>query len=238
MKTLTDVLKAAENEMHFVVPFDGVSGKLVKMDFTSANIALTDKVINDVDMFSGYVDDVRRAAGAQYGIGGYAEHRTIYSRSRVFDDNHSGEPRRFHLGLDIWGEAGTPVYAALDGRVHSFKFNDHYGDYGATIILGHELDGIRFFSLYGHLSLADLKLTEGQPVKKGERFAHFGSPTENGHWPPHLHVQLIESLKEHKGDYPGVCRYSERAEYLANCPDPDHICRLFRFVSNNNLNQP
>jgi hypothetical protein len=30
-------------------------------------------------------------------------------------------------------------------------------------------------------------------------------------------------MEGRKGDYPGVCKYSERKKYLANCPDPDLI---------------
>jgi murein DD-endopeptidase MepM/ murein hydrolase activator NlpD len=235
MKTLKDVLIAAEKDMHVVVPFDPATDKVVAMDFTVTNKALTGEMINDVALFSDYVDGVRMKAGALYGIGGYGEHRTIYSRSSVFNSTGDGEPRRFHLGLDIWGESGTPVFAPIDATVHSFAFNDSYGDYGATIILQHELGGIVFYSLYGHLSLADLDMTEGRPLKKGELFAHFGKPTENGHWPPHLHLQLIMDLNGAWGDYPGVCRFSERVQYLKNCPDPDLLCHLYSFVSNNKM---
>jgi len=111
--------------------------------------------------------------------------------------------------------------------VHSFQFNDHFGDYGATIILEHQLDGLAIHSLYGHLSLASLSgLKEGQFIANGERFAEFGIPEENGHWPPHLHFQLIFDMQGLKGDYPGVCCYSQRAAYLANCPDPNDILAL------------
>jgi hypothetical protein len=68
-------------------------------------------------------------------------------------------------------------------------------------------------------------------IKRGTAFAHFGEFHENGHWPPHLHLQLIIDIADHKGDYPGVCRYSEREIFLSNCPDPDLLARLDRFVS-------
>jgi hypothetical protein len=29
-----------------------------------------------------------------------------------------------------------------------------------------------------------------------------------------------------KSDYPGVCAYSEKDAYLANCPDPDLILNM------------
>ncbi len=60
-------------------------------------------------------------------------------------------------------------------------------------------------------------------VKKGDVIAEFGIPFENGQWPPHLHFQIIKDMQGMKGDYPGVCAFSEREMYLANCPDGDLI---------------
>jgi murein DD-endopeptidase MepM/ murein hydrolase activator NlpD len=212
-----------------VVPFNE-GDKLLLMDFTAANTSLTDEILNNTDRFSADVNDRLQTAGARYGIGGYLEHRTVYSRSNVFDAANAGEePRRLHLGIDIWGKAGTPVMAPLEGTVHSFAFNDHYGDYGATIILLHELPNLRFHSLYGHLSLRDLDgLQKGKPVKAGQIIAHFGEPKENGHWPPHLHFQLILDMEGKQGDYPGVCKGSEQEKYAANCPDPDMMLGMMR----------
>ena len=139
----------------------------------------------------------------------------------------AAEPRRLHLGVDIWGPAGTKVMAPLGGIVHSFAFNNNDSDYGATIILTHHLDGIGFHTLYGHLSLNSLKnLYEGQPVTKGEVIAEFGMRFENGNWPPHLHFQIIADMQGWRGDYPGVCRFSERMQWLAACPDPNIILKM------------
>ena len=215
-----------------VVPFAKENDKLLLLDFTASNKELTGAIVENIDLFSAYITKQLHAAGAKYGIGGYNEHRTVYSRSKVFDAAEPGEePRRLHLGIDIWGDAGTTVFAPMDGMVHSFAFNDQYGDYGATIIVYHEIDGHSFHSLYGHLSLKDLDgLTEGKKIKAGELIAHFGEPNENGHWPPHLHFQLIMDMEGKKGDYPGVCKFSEREKYLDNCPDPDMILNLLKYL--------
>ena len=224
----SELLKRHADAYAPVVPFSPGRDGIFTFDMTASNPGLTPELVADTGRFSAYMDAEREARHARYAIGGYGEHRTLYGRSSVFDGE--GEPRRFHLGLDIWGEAGTPVHASLDGIVHSFAFNEAFGDYGATIILQHELEGLIFFSLYGHLSLDDLSLREGQPIARGEVFAHFGKGGENGSWPPHLHMQLILDMQGMKGDYPGVCRYSEKEAYLANCPDPDLVCRLSRYV--------
>jgi len=216
-----------------VVPYNSMTDKLLLLDFTEANKALTTEIVEDIGLFSAYVSKQLADAGAVYGIGGYNENRTVYSRSKVFDAPGPGEePRRLHLGIDIWGAAGTAVFAPLDGTVHSFAFNDQYGDYGSTIILYHEWNDVSFHSLYGHLSVKDIEgLTEGKKIKAGELIAHFGNPEENGHWPPHLHFQLIMDMEGRKGDYPGVCKFSERENYLLNCPDPDMILGMIKHAS-------
>jgi peptidoglycan LD-endopeptidase LytH len=223
-----------ENRTSFspVLPFDPAKEKLVALDFTESNRQLTDEVLNNITLFGSYIDRQLAQNKARYGIGGYAEHRTIYSRSRLFDGIGPGEePRRFHLGIDIWGQPGTPVMAPLDGRVHSFACNGRPGDYGATIILGHSLEGIAFYTLYGHLSLASVKgLNEGDRIGKGQLVGEFGLPAENGQWPPHLHFQVIQDMQGNKGDYPGVCKFSERVYYLANYPDPDLILQMNRYT--------
>ncbi len=214
-----------------VVNFDIASEHLLLLDFTAANKGITADVLASTESFSAYVSQELATANAKFGIGGYNEHRTVYSRSKVFDSVDGSEPRRLHLGMDIWGAIGTPVFAVADGYIHSIANNAAYGDYGATIILGHRLDGVEFYSLYGHLSLADLsQLEPGQPIKGGSLIAHFGPPSENGQWPPHLHFQLILDLEGKEGDYPGVCRFSERDIYLANCPDPDLLLQFLQYA--------
>lgn len=227
-----NIIRKNQPGFHRVVDFEAGKDKLLAMDLTEANTALTVDVLDNTAAFGAYIDSVLKKASARYGIGGYAEHRTIYNRSRVFDGARPGEePRRLHLGVDIWGPAGTKVYAFMGGMVHSFAFNDQYGDYGATIILLHQLEGMSFYTLYGHLSLRDIqKLSSGQYITIGETIGHFGEPEENGHWPPHLHFQVILDMQLREGDYPGVCKYSEREQYLANSPDPDGILQLNRFL--------
>jgi murein DD-endopeptidase MepM/ murein hydrolase activator NlpD len=225
-------LKKYQSIYHPVVDFDAGSDTLLLMDFTDNNLELSGEILSDTALFSDYIAQRLSKAGARYGIGGYGEHRTVYSRSAVFDpERPGGEPRRVHLGTDIWGKTGTPVYAPIGGMVHSFANNERYGDYGATIIVLHQLDGIPFYTLYGHLSRRDIDhLSAGQYVVRGQVIGHFGNAEENGHWPPHLHFQVILDMEMKEGDYPGVCRYSEKEKYLGNCPDPDMILQLDRYI--------
>ena len=224
---LEDCLKANRDQFAPVVPFEAGKDKLLQFDFTENNQTLEPDIISDTDQFIHYINRQLEESGARYGIGGYAEHRTFYSRSSVFDAKDGTEPRRFHLGVDIWGKPHTRVMAPVDGLVHSHGFRTALGDYGAVIILVHNINGIRFHTLYGHLSLNSLKnIQDGDHIRKGEVFAELGLPFENGQWPPHLHFQVINDMQGLKSDYPGVCRFSEREQYLKNCPDPELILGL------------
>ena len=236
-------------DYHPVVPFDTTRDKLYSFDFSEKNTSLSPGDISDTECFACWINNSLQQNKARYGIGGYNEHRTLYARSKHFDralaaggesernltnpgDTNPGvaletEPRRLHLGVDIWGPAGTKVMAPLPGIVHSFAFNNNDSDYGATLILTHNLDGTGFHTLYGHISLNSIKnLYEGQRIAKGEVIAEFGMRYENGNWPPHLHFQLIADMQDWKGDYPGVCRFSERQQWLDGCPDPNLILQM------------
>jgi hypothetical protein len=75
--------------------------------------------------------------------------------------------------------------------------------------------------LYGHLSWDSVQQIDvGERIAVGSKIGALGIPAENGGWPPHLHVQCIVDMEGYMGDYPGVCKLSEREQYLRNCPDP------------------
>ncbi|MGA9648409.1 peptidoglycan DD-metalloendopeptidase family protein [Pedobacter sp.] len=222
MKTFEQIIKSNASLIKKVVDFDASIDKLLPLDFTVSNTELTDEILDHTDVFSAWVNQKLKTNNAIYGIGGYNEHRTIYSRSAHFDT--AEEPRRLHLGVDIWAPAETPVYNFFDATVHSFANNNNFGDYGATIILAYQIEGFKFNALYGHLSLASLNdLEEGKFIPAGKSFATLGVKEENGNWPPHLHFQIIEDMGGLKGDFPGVCKFSERDKYLANCPNPNLV---------------
>src|SRR5665647_746869 len=175
--TLFERLKMNSKHFHPVVQFNPAKEKLIQFDFTEKNIALQKINLADTEMFCKYINDLLQNAQSKFGIGGYNELRTLYSRSTLFNNDKDQnsveeEPRRLHLGIDIWGNEGTEIFAPMKGTVHSFAFNDNFGDYGATIILKHQLEDISFYTLYGHLSLADLQnIKKGDCISRGQQFA-------------------------------------------------------------------
>ncbi len=158
------------------------------------------------------------AAGALAGVGGYLENRSVYKDTEHF----KGDAERcIHIGVDVFMPAGTPIRAPLAGAVHSLANRTTPGDYGPVIILRHELDGIEFHTLYGHLAEESLGgLEAGTAVAAGARVAAIGPRPINGDWTPHLHFQLIRDMQGMRGDYPGVVRPADLDFYRDNCPDP------------------
>ena len=228
MKDLASILQKHQHEFYPIVEFNPAKDRLVVMDFSATNTSMREDHISNTDWFSLHMEQTLKEAGAKFAMGGYDENRTIYKRSPLFDGK---EERTLHLGIDIWGPAGTKVYAPLGGMVHSFANNKAFGDYGATIILQHQLDTFSFYTLYGHLALSDIAtLRKGRFITRGECFAHFGEPKENGDWPPHLHFQVIIDMGIKEGDYAGVCKLSEKEKYLKNSPDPDLLLNLRKYV--------
>lgn len=187
----------------------------VALDLSATNSELLPSIYGNTSAFNAYIET---KIGDKIGLGGYLEHRVIYETFKNFA-TASADYRNIHLGMDFWTNAGTPVFAPLDGEVHSFQVNVGDGNYGPTIILYHPLENI--YSLYGHLASEDLvQLKVGAKIAAGQLLCHLGKPDENGGWPPHLHFQLMRDMQGMKGDYPGVCSQRDLLYYSSNCPNP------------------
>jgi murein DD-endopeptidase MepM/ murein hydrolase activator NlpD len=94
---------------------------------------------------------------------------------------------RFHSGTDLGAPMGTPVLAALAGRV---VFADFFGGYGLAIALEH--DNGKQQTLYGHLS--EIFVKPGEIVKQGAAIGRVGS-TGNSTG-PHLHFEFRQLTTE------------------------------------------
>lgn len=225
---VVDWLKAHAGRLGAVMGPDVDVTNAVVFDLSvgSLDLALVEDR-SDTQAFTDFLFRRVRQEQASVGIGRYDEPRLIYASDqyRVASDELP-ERRTIHIGLDLFLEPGSPIFAPLDGVVQSFQNNAAPLDYGPTIILEHRMAGDipPFYTLYGHLSLDSLDgLSVGMPVKKGDRIARIGDPFVNGGWPPHLHFQIITDLLGKRGDFPGVAAPGQRDIYLSLCPDPNLI---------------
>jgi len=201
--------------------------KYISIDLSHQNAELKKIKLNSSESLSDYINNYLKIHSKKIAFGGFLEKREIYNRSSHFNTQNTENQRNIHLGIDLWCETNTAVFAALNGVIHSFKNNTAYGDYGPTIILEHCIDGITFYTLYGHLSLDSItNLRVGTKVKAAEVIGYLGTAEVNGDYPPHLHFQIIKDLQGNFGDYPGVCSANELDFYKENCPDPNLILKL------------
>lgn len=182
----------------------------------------------DMPAFSDRAFDAWFAAkGVPYGLGSYGEKRSVYATDQ-FADSASPERRTFHLGIDVFAPAMTPVHAPLPGKVAFVTYNADPLDYGHTLILEHDADGTPFHTLYGHLAgtLPGL-LRVGDTVTPGQRIAHLGDWHENGGWAAHIHFQIMaDMLDQRGGNFFGVGHESLWDVWQSICPDPNLILRL------------
>ncbi len=217
-KLLTNVqIKAVLPEQFLEIP-------PVVFDFARDNNVIPKANLVNATKFSRHIAQILNEQGRNLGIGQYGEDRGIY-QSPIYKTKV--EARSVHLGIDLFVPVNTPIFAPLDGIIHSFQDNNHFLDYGPTIILEHNIKGGKFYTLYGHLSRTSLsKLKNGQKINAGDLFAKVGNQNENGNWPTHLHFQIITDMLGYSGDFPGVARPSEKRRYFAICPDPNLILRI------------
>jgi 4-aminobutyrate aminotransferase-like enzyme/Ser/Thr protein kinase RdoA (MazF antagonist) len=168
-------------------------------------------------------------SGATIGIGEYDEARLVYTTELFRAEGLEGpEWRTIHLGLDLFGPAGTPVRAPIAGTVSSVRNNPAPGDYGPTVILEHTVTDrtgpLRFHTLYGHLDLEALEsLSPGRSLQTGAVVGRLGTSRVNGGWTPHVHFQIIADLLDRAGEFPGVARPGERRVWTSLSPDPHRL---------------
>jgi len=89
---------------------------------------------------------------------------------------------KFHMGLDLSADKGTPVYAPADGVVEYVRPSRKKG-YGNFVKIDHAFG---FMTLYAHLDKFNVR--SGQFVKKGDLIAWSGNTgLSTG---PHLHYEV------------------------------------------------
>ncbi len=90
------------------------------------------------------------------------------------------QTKRYHSGIDIAVDTGTPIRAAASGTV---IYSGWMGGYGYCVMISH---GGGLVSLYGHNS--SLAVGEGQRVSQGQVIAYAGSTGYSTG--PHCHFEV------------------------------------------------
>jgi murein DD-endopeptidase MepM/ murein hydrolase activator NlpD len=91
--------------------------------------------------------------------------------------------RNYHNGVDIVNVVGTPILAAMAGRVADTGFNYNYGYY---VILQHQGG---YQTLYGHMTRFVVR--KSQKVGQGEKIGELG--TTGYSTGPHVHFSVFQN---------------------------------------------
>ena len=226
-KTFNDFTKQLSATSLQVLDKTISKSQYIPIDLSIHNSELLQYDVSSSTSLEIYINSHIKKHKATVAYGGYLETRNIYNRSIHFNKQNKDTERNIHLGLDLWLAEHSPIFAPLEGTIHSFKNNTNYGDYGPTIILKHHINKVTFYTLYGHLSEASLiNLYVGKKINKREQIATLGDASVNGDYPPHLHFQIIKDIEGYYGDYPGVCNQNNLEFYKQNCPDPNNFLKL------------
>ena len=221
-------LRANASHMAPLTGHDLRTTPVLGLDLSAGStLVASDPAENAAEPFARRLFAAMRAAGAEVGVGGYDEARLIYSTDAFAGGAVTDERRTVHVGVDLTLTAGTPLYAPLDGVVHGAEDAASPLDYGPMLVLRHEIPGpepLTFFTLYGHMARAShASLTVGRRVKAGERIGAVGSPSENGGWWPHVHLQIITDLLDIPCNFNAVAPASQRATWLSLSPDANLV---------------
>jgi murein DD-endopeptidase MepM/ murein hydrolase activator NlpD len=94
-----------------------------------------------------------------------------------------GGPREFHSGMDIAVAHGTPVKAAMSGRVSAAGYNNVYGNF---VVITHHSN---YKTMYGHMSAIKVKV--GANVVTGQQIGNVGSTGRSTG--PHVHFTVYKN---------------------------------------------
>ena len=222
-----DILNGIDENPISVLDLQTKPLQYIPLDLSESHLELKTIDLSSAQQFGAFINTYLKTHHAHVAFGGYLEVRDLYKRSAYFNSENKQTERNIHLGLDLWCDAETPVLAALNGTVHSFKNNINHGDYGPTIILKHSVFNMEFYTLYGHLTLDSISnIKVGDVVKQSQEIGRLGTAAVNGDYPPHLHFQIIKDIQAFTGDYPGVCNQLDLEFYATNCPNPNLLLKI------------
>jgi len=150
----------------------------VEKKFTEPDPEQQKQIAEGVKTKQDYLSRVtpKREWDGKFGAPVEASTSDVYGSQRIFN----GVAQRPHFGLDYRVHTGTPVAAMNDGTILLARFLYFEGN---CVVIDH---GQGLLTLYFHLS--ELKVKEGDPVKRGEIIGlSGGTGRATG---PHLHVAV------------------------------------------------
>ena len=220
-------LTAHADEIAPVVAPDPSRSPVVVFDFSVGSTDWSTAALSTPMLAADVLTERMRAAGAEVGVGRYDEARLVYSGAQF--RTTGGPPRTIHIGMDLFQPAGAPLFAPLDGVVHSFADNDLPLDYGPTIILEHRPAGVpavlhalrppqRRFARRARRRTDDPKGRALRRARRARRERRLGARTSTSSSSPTSSGSAATS--------PASARQASGRVWKSLCPDPNLLLRI------------
>jgi murein DD-endopeptidase MepM/ murein hydrolase activator NlpD len=172
-----------------------LKGQPYIFDFSSNNPKTLEYNTSDFKQFNQMVFEELESSSHQWGIGKYLEERKNMLRDYP---NIIEEKRYYHLGLDIIVPFDTSIYSPLNAEVFEIGKEILIGNYGGFVLLKYDINGVIFYSFYGHLKTPHL-VNKGDKIIAGQEFARIGKESDSGGWFCHTHLQVLTQDAINKG---------------------------------------
>ncbi len=139
----------------------------------------------------------------------------------------------FHSGIDIALPVGTEIKAAADGKV---VFTKYYNGWGNSILIEHNVNNKKIYTLYGHIKCDGFAVKEGDIVKQGQIIGYSGGNDDCKGYStgPHLHFEVREDDSSFISSSVNPCIYID-------CGDPcDQTlsCKYYKQYIDNRCDDP
>lgn len=180
---------------------------------------------NDPDFCEERKNELTALLGVSWIYGGWMEDRSI-----IWSDTYLKDTGAFlHLGIDITVPAGTLVHAVASGEIlHVGTDVPFVGGWGGHVVQRIVYQGKSCALIYAHLGT--IQATEKTVWEKGSEIGAVGDKDENGHWSPHLHVQIVRDIEGVTDwqrflddEIDGYGKVVDIADWARRCPDPTSL---------------
>lgn len=104
---------------------------------------------------------------------------------------------KFHTGIDLATAEGTTIIASGGGYVVGVGFEEN--GLGNYVYIEHNFSGLIFYTVYGHMQDDSIVVSEGQPVKKGDKIGCVGSTGASTGF--HLHFTITAPVLSFKKEH-------------------------------------
>lgn len=160
----------------------------------------------DAKYCQGWVRRIQRRYRATCSYGGWFEDRSILWKGHYMEHGQT-----FHLGVDFNVPPRTRTYSPVAGVVTEVWVDpDDNGGWGGRVMIKLK-KGLHM--ILAHLGTIAVKV--GDKVEEGSFIGTVGTPSVNGNWFPHLHVQMV------RGSLRGIDGYGEFSPAMQRrFPDP------------------